>query len=109
MYGSTGEDASMYNPPFNAMRRFFGYPAFDGNPEVDSKKITDMEHPSSIKALQDIDYWSNPGGWATATYPEQVLRGPAHGSPDEIHAIRNFLYYDWHVEVEMVERHVNSY
>ncbi|QNN21353.1 prepilin-type N-terminal cleavage/methylation domain-containing protein [Planctomycetales bacterium ZRK34] len=104
MFVSTGNDPGVHNPPFSAMRRLFGYPEFDGNPEVDPKKLTNLSNPATVDALHDIDYWTNPGTWATSTYPEQVLRGPAHGSPDGFNAIRNYLFYDTHVEVKFVPR-----
>lgn len=104
MFVATGDDKSIKNPAFSAERRFFGYPKFTNPYAVDPKKITDLENAATVDALHDIDYWTNPNGWATTTYPEQVLRAPAHGSQDGYNAIRNYLFYDTHVEVKFVPR-----
>ncbi|MBI1370685.1 MAG: prepilin-type N-terminal cleavage/methylation domain-containing protein [Planctomycetes bacterium] len=114
MYGSYGENKMTLNQlgpgDSSAKARVLGYPDFNGYPEYPSQPVTAIREPSTTLALKCIDHWSNPGGWAPSPgLPAQVLYEPAHGSPDNYRAIRNYMFFDWHVEVSMDPRSASSY
>ena len=78
---------------FGNMRRVFGYPPIEEYPQVEPRKRVNLPSRSDSIALRDVDAWSHPNTWV----PYRGLY-PSHGARGEI-AIRNHLYWDWHVEV----------
>ncbi|MBI1373681.1 MAG: prepilin-type N-terminal cleavage/methylation domain-containing protein [Phycisphaera sp.] len=89
IYGATG----VYKAG-NKTRRYFGYPAFSGNPEYGSAKVGAQRFPHAEEAIRDIDWELNgTAGWATA-----MGTSPQHGYAADGGVLRNHLFFDWHVE-----------
>lgn len=88
IYGAISEN----NPATG--KRVFGYPAFESQPEYGPSTYSVVKSPSSKKAVKDIDQYSaSTAGWVANT-----ARTPSHCYDSGSVAIRNHLYFDWHVE-----------
>jgi len=75
-------------------RRVFGYPAFDGAAEYGPSGISSVRNPATAKAIKDIDQYNNP----TAGWVAQTARVPIHCYTGGSEALRNYLFFDFHVE-----------
>ena len=75
-------------------KRVFGYPAFNSAPEYGPSSYSVVRSPSSKRAVRDIDQYSEPNaGWVA-----QTARIPIHCYDGSSIVIRNYLFFDWHVE-----------
>ena len=88
IYGALSEN----NPATG--KRVFGYPAFESAPEYGPSVSTVLKNPSRKRAVKDIDQYNNP----TAGWVAQTARGPIHCYTKGDVVMRNYLYFDWHVE-----------
>ena len=74
--------------------RVFGYPAYGTAPEYGPSTYSVVRSPSTRQAVKDIDqYAAAAAGWVA-----QTARGPIHCYTTGSVALRNDLYFDWHVE-----------
>jgi prepilin-type N-terminal cleavage/methylation domain-containing protein/prepilin-type processing-associated H-X9-DG protein len=76
----------------------FGYPAFNGAPEIVSMKINAVSSfgsPAALFAVTDVDKVNIPD--PTVTWWTDLPYKPVHGGA------RNELYFDWHVAPKKVK------
>lgn len=88
IYGALSEN----NPATG--KRVFGYPDFNSAPEYGPSVYTVVKNPSIKRAVKDIDQYNNP----TAGWVAQTARGPIHCYTGGTIVMRNYLFFDWHVE-----------
>ncbi len=74
--------------------RLFGYPTFEGRPWYPPSKVSAVRRPAQQYAVRDIDGFIHPGGWNGA-----VLSQPGHGFSPNFQPMRNYLFFDTHVEL----------
>jgi prepilin-type N-terminal cleavage/methylation domain-containing protein len=75
----------------------FGYPAFNGGPEVEPLKMATVGSycsPAQTFAITDVDKVNVPD--PTVSWWDDLPYKPVHGS------VRNELYFDWHVAAKKV-------
>ncbi|MBI1368160.1 MAG: prepilin-type N-terminal cleavage/methylation domain-containing protein [Planctomycetes bacterium] len=93
IYGATG---SFKNNKTGVDNRYFGYVSNSfGAPVTPPVKITDIRNPSLEYGLHDIDMITSPtAGWAN-----QLAVEPTHGFVNVDNPVRNYLFFDGHVEM----------
>jgi prepilin-type N-terminal cleavage/methylation domain-containing protein/prepilin-type processing-associated H-X9-DG protein len=71
----------------------FGHP---NTPAADPKKLTAIKRPSDIWVMTDCDLqFLTSSGVTTATFRDYIALAPVHSGKQP--ALRNYLYFDWHV------------
>ena len=92
-YLSLATITNQVGPPAQVVTFPFGRP---NTPFAPTRKVSEIAKPSDTWAFTDCDVQLMlTFGYTATTYQNYVPKLPVHSSPSP--ALRNYLYYDWHV------------